>query len=149
MKDEANRLPRIGGRLGALAFLLTLTLGSAAQTTLPWSDTAQADSSEVEASLRGPATQPVQVATSTPQQAPPVPARVKPAAPPQPPDFDVAKFEECKRGVAEITRCILCIRSGVWPQRLHDVEETESIIMQEQRIHGKDEDQAPAGQKGA
>src|SRR5690606_11918758 len=93
MKDEANRLPRIGGRLGALAFLLTLTLGSAAQTTLPWSDTAQADSSEVEASLRGPATQPVQVATSTPQQAPPVPARVKPAAPPLPPDFDVAMFE--------------------------------------------------------
>ena len=93
MKDEANRLPRIGGRLGALAFLLTLTLGSAAQTTLPWSDTAQANSSEVEASLRDPATQPVQVATSTPQQAPPVPARVKPAAPPLPPDFDVAMFE--------------------------------------------------------
>jgi hypothetical protein len=26
----------------------------------------------------------------------------------------------------------LCIRDGVWPDRLHDVEETESIIMHEQ-----------------
>jgi TRAP-type mannitol/chloroaromatic compound transport system permease small subunit len=39
------------------------------------------------------------------------------------------------QGIAEIIRCILCIRLGAWPQRLHDVEETESIILQEQRIH--------------
>ena len=43
------------------------------------------------------------------------------------------------QGVAEIIRCILCIRSGAWPQRLHDVEETESVILQEQRIHAHDE----------
>ena len=30
------------------------------------------------------------------------------------------------QGIAEIIRCILCIRQGEWPQRLHDVEETES-----------------------
>jgi TRAP-type mannitol/chloroaromatic compound transport system permease small subunit len=52
------------------------------------------------------------------------------------------------QGVAEIIRCILCIRRNAWPQRLHDVEETESIILQEQRIHAQDE-QAPAGEKGA
>lgn len=52
------------------------------------------------------------------------------------------------QGVAEIIRCILCIRSGEWPQRLHDVEETESIILQEQRIHAR-EDQAQSGQRGA
>jgi TRAP-type mannitol/chloroaromatic compound transport system permease small subunit len=50
------------------------------------------------------------------------------------------------QGIAEIIRCVLCIRSGVWPQRLHDVEETESIILQEQRIHAQE--QAQSGQKG-
>ena len=35
------------------------------------------------------------------------------------------------QGVAEIIRCILCIRTGRWPQRLHDVEEMENVILQE------------------
>ena len=52
------------------------------------------------------------------------------------------------QGVAEIIRCVLCIRRGAWPQRLHDVEETESVILQEQRLHGQDP-QAQAGQTGA
>ena len=38
------------------------------------------------------------------------------------------------QGIAEIIRCVLCIRTGAWPQRLHDVEETESIILQEKKI---------------
>ena len=29
------------------------------------------------------------------------------------------------QGVAEIIRCVLCIRTGQWPQRLHDVEEED------------------------
>lgn len=29
------------------------------------------------------------------------------------------------QGVAEIIRCVVCIRSGEWPQRLHDVEEED------------------------
>lgn len=37
------------------------------------------------------------------------------------------------QGFAEITRCILCIRTGAWPARLHDVEETESVILREQQ----------------
>lgn len=41
------------------------------------------------------------------------------------------------QGIAEIIRCIICIRSGEWPKRLQDVEETESIIMQEQKLHGE------------
>jgi TRAP-type mannitol/chloroaromatic compound transport system permease small subunit len=52
------------------------------------------------------------------------------------------------QGFAEIVRCIMCIRTGVWPQRLHDVEETESIILQEQKIHAHDE-QPESGRKGA
>lgn len=37
------------------------------------------------------------------------------------------------QGLAEVIRCIICIRDGNWPQRLHDVEETESVIMHEQQ----------------
>ena len=29
------------------------------------------------------------------------------------------------QGVAEIIRCVQCIRTGQWPQRLHDVEEED------------------------
>jgi TRAP-type mannitol/chloroaromatic compound transport system permease small subunit len=43
------------------------------------------------------------------------------------------------QGIAEIIRCIICIRVGAWPQRLHDVEETESILLQEQRIHAAEQ----------
>ena len=35
------------------------------------------------------------------------------------------------QGIAEIIRCVLCIRDGAWPGRLHDVEETESVIIHE------------------
>ena len=44
------------------------------------------------------------------------------------------------QGIAEIIRCILCIRLGAWPQRLHDVEEMETAILHEQeylREHGE------------
>jgi TRAP-type mannitol/chloroaromatic compound transport system permease small subunit len=47
------------------------------------------------------------------------------------------------QGIAEIIRCIICIRTGVWPQRLHDVEETESLILQEQRIHAAEKSEQP------
>ena len=39
------------------------------------------------------------------------------------------------QAIAEIIRCILCIRQGEWPQRLHDVEETESVIIREKQLH--------------
>jgi TRAP-type mannitol/chloroaromatic compound transport system permease small subunit len=50
------------------------------------------------------------------------------------------------QGIAEIIRCILCIKQGAWPQRLHDVEETESLILQEQKIHAAE--RAPQAQAG-
>jgi TRAP-type mannitol/chloroaromatic compound transport system permease small subunit len=34
------------------------------------------------------------------------------------------------QGIAEMLRCIICIRTGEWPERLHDVEEMETAIMQ-------------------
>jgi TRAP-type mannitol/chloroaromatic compound transport system permease small subunit len=33
------------------------------------------------------------------------------------------------QGIVETLRCILCIQTGEWPQRLHDVEEMEKIIL--------------------
>ena len=47
------------------------------------------------------------------------------------------------QGIAEVIRCVICIRVGEWPQRLHDVEETESVILQEQRIHAAETGERP------
>jgi TRAP-type mannitol/chloroaromatic compound transport system permease small subunit len=33
------------------------------------------------------------------------------------------------QGVAEVMRCIICMRYGAWPRRLHDVEEIESAVL--------------------
>jgi TRAP-type mannitol/chloroaromatic compound transport system permease small subunit len=43
------------------------------------------------------------------------------------------------QGIAEIIRCMICIRQGYWPQRLHDVEETESIVIRELQQHEKEQ----------
>jgi TRAP-type mannitol/chloroaromatic compound transport system permease small subunit len=49
------------------------------------------------------------------------------------------------QGIAEIIRCILCIRQGRWPQRLHDVEETESVILREQQFLAEQGDKLQPG----
>ena len=33
------------------------------------------------------------------------------------------------QGVAQVCRCLLCIREGNWPERDADVEETETMLM--------------------
>ncbi|MEO3435362.1 TRAP transporter small permease subunit [Inquilinus sp. CAU 1745] len=35
------------------------------------------------------------------------------------------------QGVAQMLRCIVCIRTGVWPQHLEDVEELEQVLIRE------------------
>jgi TRAP-type mannitol/chloroaromatic compound transport system permease small subunit len=35
------------------------------------------------------------------------------------------------QGVAEVLRCVVCLREGEWPARLHDVEELEQQILEE------------------
>jgi TRAP-type mannitol/chloroaromatic compound transport system permease small subunit len=35
------------------------------------------------------------------------------------------------QGVVEVVRCLVCLRTGAWPQRLHDVEELEKIILEQ------------------
>lgn len=35
------------------------------------------------------------------------------------------------QGIAQVIRCILCIKTGTWPRKLHDVEELETMIQHE------------------
>lgn len=35
------------------------------------------------------------------------------------------------QGIVEVVRCVICIRKGEWPRRLHDVEELEKVILEE------------------
>jgi TRAP-type mannitol/chloroaromatic compound transport system permease small subunit len=41
----------------------------------------------------------------------------------------IAGFLVLLQGVAEAYRCVICIRTGAWPARLADVEETETIAL--------------------
>lgn len=40
------------------------------------------------------------------------------------------------QGLAEVIRCIVCLRNGAWPPRLHDVEETEKLILEKAEQEG-------------
>lgn len=33
------------------------------------------------------------------------------------------------QGIAEVLRCVLCLKEGAWPPRMHDVEELESQLI--------------------
>ena len=48
------------------------------------------------------------------------------------------------QGLAEVARCVLCLRAGQWPARLHDVEELESAILHE-REHAERHSEEHAG----
>lgn len=40
------------------------------------------------------------------------------------------------QGIVEVVRCLVCLRTGSWPQRLHDVEELEKIILDQHSGEG-------------
>jgi TRAP-type mannitol/chloroaromatic compound transport system permease small subunit len=46
------------------------------------------------------------------------------------------------QGFAEVLRCVVCLREGDWPPRLHDVEELETQILQQ---HGGQGEPVAAG----
>ena len=35
------------------------------------------------------------------------------------------------QGIAETVRCVQCMKNGYWPARLHDVQETETMLLYE------------------
>lgn len=41
------------------------------------------------------------------------------------------------QGLAQMARCILCIRENKWPEKIADVEETETIIMHQTHDHAE------------
>ncbi|MGL4729250.1 MAG: TRAP transporter small permease subunit [Bosea sp. (in: a-proteobacteria)] len=41
------------------------------------------------------------------------------------------------QGLAEVARCIVCLKTGEWPSRLHDVEETEKLILEQAEAASK------------
>jgi hypothetical protein len=43
------------------------------------------------------------------------------------------------QGIAEIIRCIRCLKDGQWPSRLEDVEEVD-VDKLKQTLHVEDED---------
>lgn len=47
------------------------------------------------------------------------------------------------QGLAEVLRCVVCLREGNWPPRLHDVEELETQILQQHA--GKTEEPVAQG----
>lgn len=40
----------------------------------------------------------------------------------------LAGFLVLLQGIAEMIRCVSCIKTGEWPPRLHDIEETETML---------------------
>ncbi|MGQ0545422.1 MAG: TRAP transporter small permease subunit [Betaproteobacteria bacterium] len=42
------------------------------------------------------------------------------------------------QGLAEVLRCLLCLKEGRWPPRLHDVEELEKQLLEEAARKGRE-----------
>ena len=50
------------------------------------------------------------------------------------------------QGLAEVMRCIVCLRQGQWPPRLHDVEELESAILHEREYAASHPEETVGGE---
>ena len=48
----------------------------------------------------------------------------------------VGGFFVALQGLAEVMRCVVCLREGQWPARLHDVEELEKQILEKAATEG-------------
>lgn len=48
----------------------------------------------------------------------------------------IAAFFLLLQGIAQVIRCIICLREGDWPAHLHDVEEIEAML-----LHQKEDEQ--------
>ena len=53
------------------------------------------------------------------------------------------------QGIVEVIRCIICIRTGEWPQRLHDVEELEKVMLEEAEHEKERRDRARPRRPGS
>lgn len=54
------------------------------------------------------------------------------------------------QGIAQVCRCILCIRNNEWPPTVHDVEELEDKLLREAAAEGREKaEQVEKGSKDA
>lgn len=66
----------------------------------------------------------------------------------------IASFILLLQGIAETIRCVQCLKTGAWPQRLHDVEEMEKVLQEQhqrelQSSSERGEDAAGQTEEGA
>jgi TRAP-type mannitol/chloroaromatic compound transport system permease small subunit len=63
----------------------------------------------------------------------------------------IAAFFLLLQGIAQVIRCVICMREGKWPDRLHDVEEMETTLMHmhedEQHHHAEEAGDARGGER--
>jgi TRAP-type mannitol/chloroaromatic compound transport system permease small subunit len=50
------------------------------------------------------------------------------------------------QGVAEMLRCVLCLRENAWPPRLHDVEELERQLIEQHAVEERTASAEPTRQ---
>lgn len=43
------------------------------------------------------------------------------------------------QGLVEVARCVICMRTGTWPQRLHDVVELEELMLKQHGVQDEDD----------
>lgn len=102
--------PRVQAAVDLVLYLLFLLPGSAALLYSGWTF-ARRSWQQWEVSIYSPAGMPVYPMKTL---------------------IPIAGFLLVLQGLAEICRCLMCLRDGQWPRRLHDVEELESAILHEQ-----------------
>lgn len=49
------------------------------------------------------------------------------------------------QGIAEVLRCVVCLREGEWPARLHDVEELDAQLIMQAAAQAQAESSGQAG----
>lgn len=59
----------------------------------------------------------------------------------------VAAFILLLQGIAETIRCVQCMKTGQWPERLGDVEELEKVLAEKHKQELAEEDSALAAEK--
>jgi TRAP-type mannitol/chloroaromatic compound transport system permease small subunit len=110
--DVVYRLwpPRVQAAVDLVLYLLFLLPGSAALVYSGWTF-ARRSWQQWEVSIYSPAGMPIYPMKTL---------------------IPIAGFLLVLQGLAEIGRCLICLRDGAWPRRLHDVEEMETAILHQQ-----------------
>ena len=53
------------------------------------------------------------------------------------------------QGLAQVARCILCIQENKWPEKIADVEETETMMLHQAEDHAEVQSELGNSNKGS